>query len=116
MKTKFYTFNQNNSGGSFQYNKRAGITHYVIIEAVDCNHAISRAESIGLYFDGVEEQRDCPSCGDRWYKPYADEGRSEPMIYDAPVATHKRSEYGFFKDDQKEIAVHYLDGCVEWFC
>ena len=116
MKTKFYTFYQNNSGGSFHYVERAGITHYVIVEAVDWNHAISRAESIGLYFDGVEEGQDCECCGDRWYKPYSDKGNDEPCVYGTPVASHKRDKWGFFKDDQKEIAVHYLDGRIELLC
>lgn len=35
----FYTFNQNNSGGSFDFDKARGITHYVIIEANSVEHA-----------------------------------------------------------------------------
>lgn len=116
MKTKFYTFDQNNSGGNFDYDERAGITHYVIVEAVDRNHAISRAESIGLYFNGVEEGNDCPCCGDRWSTPYKDEGDDEPMLHSTPVAAHERGKWSFFEEDQKEIAVHYLDNRIEWFC
>lgn len=115
MKTKFYTFNQNNSGGHFRYDEQRGITQYVIVEAIDCNHAISRAESIGLYFDGVEEGNDCSCCGDRWYRPYADEAHDEPMIYDTPVAAYDRGKSLFFKKDQKEIAVHYLNNRIELF-
>lgn len=112
MKTKFFTFNQNNSGGRFRYNEHAGITRYVIIEAIDYRHAITRAENIGLYFDGVEDGRDCDCCGDRWYRPYGD-GNDEPVIYGVSVASHKRD--GLFEHGQKEIAVHYLDNRIEWF-
>jgi hypothetical protein len=113
MKTKFFTFNQNNSGGSFDYDEQSGITHYVIVEAYDLKHAMGRAEDIGIYFNGVDEGLDCECCGDRWYEPYSDEGSNEPQVYDQHPS--KKEPSGFFKNGQKETAIHYLDGRIEWF-
>lgn len=62
----FYTFNQNNSGGGFDFDAKRGISRYVIISADSTEDAIKRAEKIGLYFNGVESGDDCECCGDRW--------------------------------------------------
>jgi hypothetical protein len=113
VKGKFYTFDQNNSGGSFEYNERSGITHYVIIEAHDLKHAMSRAEDIGIYFHGVASGQDCECCGNRWYEPWDDKGTEEPQVYDEHPS--KKEPSVFFKKGQKEIAIHYLDGRIEWF-
>ena len=51
IETKFYTFSQNNSGGSFVTDSIRGIGEYVIIEALNSNDANDRAERIGLYFE-----------------------------------------------------------------
>lgn len=63
---KFFDFSQNNSGGSFVFDEQRGITHFVIVEAMDADHANSVAENIGLYFNGCESGNDCDCCGDRW--------------------------------------------------
>lgn len=110
--TKFFTFDQNNSGGSFDYDGERGITHYVIIEAADRHQAVDRAEEIGLYFDGVSDGRDCPCCGDRWSRPWQDP-TDAPEVWGNPVSQARSS--GFFRNGQKEIAVHYADGRIEWF-
>lgn len=112
--SKFYTFGQNNSGGNFNFNESAGITHHVVIEALNAEHARKRAENIGLYFDGVESGVDCPCCGDRWYIPYG-EGDEEPKIYNTPVAEYTRLSWGVFPKQLKSVAVHYLDGRIEWY-
>jgi len=112
----FLTFNQNNSGGSFDFSETAGITHYVIVEAATLADGISRAEDIGIYFNGCSSGRDCSCCGDRWSEPWDDDFTDEPTVYG-----HKASEYGkdglssSWMDDSKEIAVHYADGRIEWF-
>lgn len=64
----FYEFSQNNSGGSFVVND--SVCHRLIIEADNEEDAISKAEDLGCYWDGVSKGIDCPCCGDRWY-PYA---------------------------------------------
>lgn len=116
MKTKFFTFNQNNSFGTFKYDKEKGITRAVIIEAVDVDDSVNRAENIGLYFEGISDGIDCPCCGDRWTKPWSDEGTEVPEYYGQDVR-HELSNktHRFLKDDQQEIAVHYFGGHIEWF-
>lgn len=98
----FYTFSQNNSGGSFDFDEQAGIAHYVIIEAASKDEAINRATQIGLYFDGTDTGEDCPCCGDRWSR-YCDEN-AEPMIYDTPADQHE----DWWMD--VPAFIHYEDG------
>lgn len=50
----FYTYRQNNSGGSFKITKK--IKHFVIIEADSAKEANKKAEHIGIYFDGVKKR------------------------------------------------------------
>lgn len=75
----FYTYNQNNSGGTFIIND--DVAHYVIIEADNARAANDKAEDVGIYFEGCDSGTDCPCCGDRWYSPWADDGEEAPMIY-----------------------------------
>lgn len=109
----FWHFSQNNSGGRFDFNIKSGITHHVVIEADNVNDANRRAEAIGIYFDGCDNDMDCPCCGDRWYKQsYFDKGDNEPLVYSKPV-----SNYTSFRwmEEGKEICVHYKDGSKVWF-
>jgi hypothetical protein len=39
----------------------------MFIEAHDEDHANSRAQRCGIYFDGVDKGIDCECCGDRWH-------------------------------------------------
>lgn len=72
----FYEFNQNNSGGYFVENDT--LCHRLFIEEDSLNEAISKAEDLGCYWDGVASGIDCPCCGDRWYEPWNDEGEIFP--------------------------------------
>jgi len=108
----FYTFSQNNSGGSFDFNEEAGITHYVIVEADNSDQASARAQDIGLYFNGCDEGIDCHCCGDRWSEPWKDDGDAQPLYYDQPVA-EAISPYPC--RNGKDICVHYADGRREWY-
>ncbi len=63
---KFYEFSQNNSGGKFAVDSQ--LCRLLIIEASSEEEAISKAEDLGCYWDGVEKDMDCPCCGDRWYR------------------------------------------------
>lgn len=63
--TNFYKFTQNNSGGSFHVDE--SVCHRLFIEATSENKAISIAEKLGCYWNGVNDGIDCPCCGDRWY-------------------------------------------------
>lgn len=60
----FYEFDQNNSGGGFVVNNE--LCHRLIIEADSHSEAVSKAEDLGCYWNGVEDGMDCPCCGDRW--------------------------------------------------
>lgn len=66
----FYIFQQNNSGGYLEEDEKRGIGEYVFIESESAKEANSKAENIGLYFDGVENGIDCECCGDRWNSVY----------------------------------------------
>jgi hypothetical protein len=96
--TKFYEYRQNNSGGSFDIDDAAGIGVIVWIEATDDRHADSRAESIGIYFNGVDDEMDCECCGDRWSEAWWRDGEDKPLI-------------DFMWHDT--IYVHYMDGTIE---
>ena len=112
----FFNFSQNNSGGSFIFNKERGITCHVIIEANDANHANERAESIGLYFNGCEEGMDCECCGDRWSQIWrGDKGDEVPSIYGQPIVKRK-PVFGIVRNKQGfETAVHYADGTIKLY-
>lgn len=97
VKTKFFTYLQNNSGGVFCHTPEDGIGYQVCIEAVDYNHANARAEGIGLYFYGCDDGRDCDCCGDRWYKAYdGDEEEELPTNGGWGIPSY----------------IHYLDGRI----
>jgi hypothetical protein len=107
----FFTFNQNNSGGSFAYEEKSGISHFVIVEADNAKKALAAAEEIGLYFDGYG---DCRCCGDRWSDYVDDEdGTEEPTIYDQPVSDYFKREFASKWIDGFEAFVHYEDGRIE---
>lgn len=98
----FYSFRQNNSGGSF-----VGPIN-VIIEAKDVTEANYLAQRNGIYFDGVARGDDCPCCGDRWHK--ADE-------YDeSEVPEHYGSKIGQkISDDMTytwKFNAPYVDSCL----
>lgn len=71
---KFYSFRQNNSGGSFH-----GPAVNVLIEASSLEEACSRTEphftlcgGSGLYAE-YDNCGCCPCCGHRWTAPWSDE-------------------------------------------
>ncbi len=84
--TKFYTFDQNNTGGSFDHMPASGIGYKVAFEATDVQHAKQRALSAGVYFNGCDDGRDCPCCGDRW-SSWIDESDAtdEPETHGKPL-------------------------------
>jgi hypothetical protein len=104
INSKFYTFIQNNSGGSFNIEEEKGICKFVIIEALSSSDANSRAQRIGLYFDGCVIGLDCPCCGDRWSEVYESDGKEFPMIYNKTVNDIEKSAF------MENCFIHYLDG------
>ena len=111
----FYTFKQNNSGGSWSFDEKNGITIYVIIEAPNHYEANRKAEEIGLYFDGVDKGMDCPCCGDRWYKADSLDGDNKPKIYNTII---KSQFLPYFVTSWlvhgKEGIIHFSNGKKEW--
>lgn len=103
----FYNYDQNNSGGQWDFDNR--LTHVVIIEADDAEAADNRAESFGIYFNGVSNCRDCSCCGDRWYHAFG-EGDEEPMCYGIPVSEVPEGITGWkpfrWRKDGPEIFVY----------
>lgn len=93
----FYTFEQNNAGGSFIIND--DLNEYVIIEAKSYDAAIEIADNIGMDFsDG------CPCCGSRW-SLYPEDGTDEPLIYGILASGYN----DYFGTDGGAV-VHYADG------
>lgn len=108
---KFFTYSQNNSGGHFDINDSVSL--FVIIEAASAADANAKARSVGIYFNGCEDERDCPCCGDRWYSQWDDEGDVEPTIYGEPVSQHMAKEgmrLLFAKPGKPYIHVYYANG------
>lgn len=62
---KLYRFRQNNSGGVFHFTDDLDVVVYV--QASNEREANSRAEDLGIYFDGCRNGQDCDCCGDRWW-------------------------------------------------
>ncbi len=110
----FFTYDQNNSGGGFDFDEHGGITHFVIIEADNVKEATEKAESIGIYFNGCDSGIDCDCCGDRWYEPWKKDGTEHPEVYGQPASEYT-SRYGGWMKEGHEIAVHYKDGSIHWF-
>jgi hypothetical protein len=91
----YYEFDQNNSGGRFQIDRKKGIGPEVWIFADSADAANSRAMRIGIYFFGGG---DCECCGARW---------SEASEHGAQTAV-EIGRYSFTEHD--EIYVHEGEG------
>lgn len=104
--TKFFTFNQTNSGGEFIIDEKEGVGEYVIIEALSAKEAIRKFEEIGdkvLFFDSS-----CPCCGDRWSTWIDDsDGTEQPTIYGDIIEDYKNT---YLLD--KRAFVHYINGNI----
>jgi hypothetical protein len=99
----WFKFRQNNSGGHWDIDDDKGIGPNVWIEAKNAKQANKLAESIGIYFNGVDSGIDCECCGDRWYEVWeSSEGENS-------VTTS--SDYDFHWHDT--VYLHHLDGRLE---
>lgn len=97
----FYTFRQNNSGGSCDINDEVDV--YVVIEANSAHDANSIATDNGIYFDGCYRNRDCSCCGNRWSRADDCDATETPEIYGEPAS------------ESTGVIIYYLDGRVERF-
>jgi len=111
----FYEYDQNNSGGSFFFDRKIGVSVLVIIEASSAEMANTKAEEIGLYFDG---HGDCSCCGDRWYEQWGDSGSDSPEHYGKPIVNNTITgsiDWSARENNSDGAAygyIHYLDGRV----
>lgn len=105
---KYFDFDQNNSGGTFDFDADKGISTKVIIQARDAEEANYLATRIGLYFDGYG---DCSCCGDRWYRAYG-EGTEQPAIHGGSIQDWMTGPYftKWMAPDRPEVFVHRYDG------
>ena len=95
---KFYTFNQNNSGGYFIENDH--VACHLIIEARGLWEAIDKM------LDITEDYSEfCPCCGPRWWGSANEYAR--PMIYDTDAYKYRGGILG------DSIIIYYADGRVE---
>jgi hypothetical protein len=110
----FWNYRQNNSGGSFSFDKKQGISVNVVIEADSADDADRRAESIGIYFDD-DCSIDCECCGQRWDRAYGI-GDGVPCIYNDPIVDGKIQKTAlsikWMKEKDPEGFIHYKDGTV----
>jgi hypothetical protein len=111
----FYCYKQNNSGGGFDFQKNR-LSRYVIIEASSSEEADTRAEGLGIYFNGCDDGTDCECCGDRWHDASYVKGTAEPSIYSEALSLIDGS-YAYKTDwawmkGKPEGYVHFLDGRV----
>lgn len=97
---KWYTFDQNNSGGYFVTNEN--VCEVVCIEAETAEQAILKAEEF------CENDDSCPCCGDRWsFWIDDDDGKEKPSWYDKAIEDTLPDWY------RKEARLHYADGRIE---
>ena len=124
-----YIWDQNNSGGSFIVDDR--LTHRLVIEADNYDEAEEKAFRFGVYYNGVDEGRDCSCCGDRWYeghevklpadyseniyhkKTYKVIGKKEIILNTIEeYCQHLTNKYGWESPDAR---IFYKDGTVKEF-
>lgn len=100
----FYEYRQNNSGGSFDFDKNTGVTVSVIIEADSAKQANEKMESL-IEFDWLGGSGGyCSCCGDRWYPCDDRDAEESPRFF----TNHRWMEDGF------ECCIHYANGRLEW--
>lgn len=108
----FYTYRQNNSGGSWH---EPAIT--VIVEANSPDEANTQAVLNGVYFNGVTAGSDCECCGDRWWAKWSDDdGEQAPSFEGEAIKLDEASstdKYGINwgrEADLPNFLIIYKDG------
>lgn len=119
----WYKYRQNNSGGSFHIDDDVSI--YVLIQATSTDEADIKAQEIGIYFNGCQDDYDCDCCGDRWYG--ADWPMEEFSVYywkerGSKVFNNVRDYAQAVADEdiwakykKPSVIVYYADGSKELF-
>lgn len=107
----FYTYYQNNSGS--RWTNDDNVNQYVIIEAESAELADKKAETIGIYFEGVNRGYDCECCGDRWYRARDKKGSKTPTVYGKDVENFFSNNSLMLSNSKTAIIIYYLDGKKE---
>jgi len=95
-------WSQNNSGGHFVVDD--DLTWRVVIESDDYEQAEIYALGIGVYYDGVDQGRDCSCCGDRWYE-------GSKLHYEDQTLVEYLQEYADdYGWENPSVIIHYADG------
>lgn len=93
----YYAYSQNNSFGRWE--GPVG----VVVEADTPGQADALAETAGVYFDGCEDGRDCPCCGDRWNRAF---------VYGRASATEAEAVKRCWASSASEVTVVRRDGTI----
>jgi hypothetical protein len=105
MRTVYYEYDQNNSGGSFIQDDK--VTHRVFVECDNSVDAKWWASKLGIYFDGVADGIDCPCCGDRRYEANRVEFPYSYGSFDESEAKRIADKYGCdIAESKKQISYH----------
>lgn len=108
----FFTYMQNNPGGSFIQDHRSAA--YVIIEADSLEEAnLIAVKKAGIYFDGVSDGKDCDCCGDRWSFPYSDEGDANPSIYGESISQYISEKKQYVDKGINFVIIYRKNGVTE---
>ncbi len=108
---RYYEFSQNNSGGGFDLDENYG--EDVLIAARNKDEANERAQRIGVYFNGCDDERDCECCGDRWSAQWSESKDVAPLVGgQAPEKYLSENKYAWH---HTKIVVHHADGTRETF-
>lgn len=112
MKTKFFTLNQNNSGGYFIVDDKAGVARFLIIEAKDAAQALRVMD--GISYDCPRFHEFCNCCGERWssWLDYED-GTERPEIYGKRAQEYLNYAGDTYLGEENTAFIHYLDGRKE---
>jgi hypothetical protein len=106
---KFFTYQQNNSGGTFVVD--ANVAHTVFVQAPNAEKANALAATVGVYFDGCDVGIGCECCGDRWSRADDEDGHDVPTIHGEDVRTAGApSAFGGMWRDQ--VRIHFADGRI----
>lgn len=101
----FFLYLQNNSGGGFD--RTDDLDAMVFVEALTPEEADKKAQTLGIYFDGVRKGLDCECCGDRW--DCAGEGEDQPLIWGDAVQADPAGTAIVHYADSRKIRVRAVD-------
>lgn len=95
---KWFTYDQNNSGGYFIDNDE--VTHMICVQAENADAANAKAEEITKEYGEY-----CECCGERWYINEVDgDGFDVPSHYGEPLSSSQPSHY------RKYAVLHFASG------